>query len=80
MTQENIEEFKEKLINNWPSTIVARQEVEKFSGGVISHRYLSKLDSQKKGPLPRYKIGRKIAYPKIALANWIAGRTIIHEI
>ena len=50
------------LADRWPSSMVARTEIEKFTGGLISEKYLANLDSQGRGPVGRVRIGRKIAY------------------
>jgi hypothetical protein len=42
--------FKD-MATRWPSTWVARTEVENFTGGLISEKYLANLDSAGKGPL-----------------------------
>ena len=63
-----------EMANKWPSAIVARQEVDKFSGGVISGKYLANLDCQGLGP-SRVVIGRKIGYPVNALIEWLRDRS-----
>jgi len=62
-----------KLAEKWPSTIVARSEVSKFSGGLLTPGTLANLDSQKLGP-PKFKVGRKVAYPLDELIKWIENR------
>jgi hypothetical protein len=62
------------LAERWPSTWVAREEIEKFSGGILSCKYLANLDSRKIGPSGRIRIGRKIAYPVDALISWMESR------
>lgn len=59
----------------WPSTLVARSEVARFSGGIISPPYIANLDSKGEGPAERIRVGRKIAYPVDALVNWLKGRS-----
>lgn len=61
------------LATKWPSAFVARSEVSRFSGGLISDRYLANLDSQGAGP-PRVKVGRKVAYPVDGLISWLEKR------
>lgn len=63
------------LAEKWPSSIVARTEVERFTGGLISEKYLANLDSCGKGPEGRIRVGRKIAYPVDKLIEWLAART-----
>jgi hypothetical protein len=63
------------LASKWPSAFVARSEVSRFSGGLISDRYLANLDSQGAGPPGRVKIGPKVAYPVDALVSWLEARS-----
>lgn len=63
------------LKKSWPSPFVARQEIKKFSGGIMSVKYIANLDSQGLGPRGRIKIGRKVAYPVDALVEWLESRS-----
>ena len=63
------------LAASWPSGIVARSEVGRFSGGVITPSYLANQDSQAKGPRNRLRIGRKVAYPVQDLVRWLEARS-----
>jgi hypothetical protein len=63
----------------WPSTLVARSEVGRFSGGVISPPYLANLDSKGEGPAERIRVGRKICYPVNALVDWLKERSTVLE-
>ena len=51
------------LAARWPSAFVARTEIEKFTGGLISEKYLANLDCGGKGPAGRIRCGRKVVYP-----------------
>jgi hypothetical protein len=62
------------LAEQWPSQIVARTEIKKFTGGLISEKYIANLDSAGKGPAGRIRIGRKIAYPVNELVRWLESR------
>lgn len=55
----------------WPSTLVARSEVGRFTGGVVSPRYCANLDSLGLGCKERIRIGRKVAYPVEAFVDWL---------
>ena len=57
--------------------IIARSQIEKLLGGVISAKRLANLDSLGEGPKPRMRIGRKIAYRTEDLLNWLASRAKI---
>jgi hypothetical protein len=63
-----------ELVNRWPSSIVARSEIRRFTGGLYSGRYIANLDSLGKGP-PRITIGRRVAYPIQGLIAWLQKRT-----
>jgi len=63
------------LKKSWPSTLVARSEVGRFSGGIISSRYIANLDSLGLGPEERISIGRKIAYPVESLLVWLKNKS-----
>ena len=64
-----------ELAAKWPSTFVARTEVEKFSGGLIKEKYLANLDSAGKGPAGRIRCGRKVAYPVNEFVKWLEARS-----
>lgn len=65
-------DFKD-LAQNWPSPIVAREEIGRFTGGAYRPRTLANLDSLGQGP-PRIRIGRKVCYPIPGLINWLKSR------
>lgn len=62
------------LADKWPSSFVARDEVDRFSGGMVTAKYLANLDCAGKGPEGRVRIGRKIAYPVNLLIRWLEDR------
>lgn len=64
----------QSLADKWPSAFVARQEIQRFSGGIINGKYIANLDSQGAGPSGRVRIGRKIAYPVNELVRWLESR------
>jgi hypothetical protein len=70
-----ISEGLKTLADKWPSSIVARQEAKKFSGGIISEKSLANMDSKGEGPKGRFRIGRKIAYPVSSLIEWLESRS-----
>jgi hypothetical protein len=67
------------LADKWPSPYVARNEVGKFSGGILTPKYLANLDSAGKGPAGRIRVGRKIAYPTTSLVRWLESRAQLAE-
>jgi hypothetical protein len=62
-----------KLAEKWPSELVSRSEVARFSGGVLTPKYMANLDSQGDGP-ERMRIGRKVCYPVSSLVRWMKSR------
>lgn len=58
----------------WRSTIVARPQVEVFSGGAYTPSYLANQDSEGTGPEGAFMLGRKMVYPVESLTEWLIKR------
>ncbi len=58
----------------WPSTIITRKEINRFTGGVIAPGTLANLDSQKRGIPGAFRIGRTVAYPVDQVCEWLISR------
>ena len=58
----------------WPSAVVSRTEIGKFTGGVVSEKYAANLDCAGKGPKGRIRIGRKVVYPVAEVIRWLESR------
>jgi len=67
----------QEMVDRWPSAWVARTQADRFSGGIISEKYLANLDSAGKGPRGRVRIGRKVAYPVTEFVKWLEGRSAV---
>lgn len=63
----------QQMLDKWPSGIVARTEAERFTGGMVSGKYLANLDSLGLGPA-RVVVGRKVGYPVEDFVLWLRGR------
>jgi predicted DNA-binding transcriptional regulator AlpA len=62
------------LADKWPSTIVSRDKIADFTGGLISKGTIANLDSEGQGP-PKFYLGpRKIGYPIETLIPWLEDR------
>jgi hypothetical protein len=72
---ENQKNLFQNMAERWPSSMVARTEIENFTGGIISEKYIANLDSAGKGPAGRVRCGRKIAYPVNELVSWLESRS-----
>ncbi|HOU49849.1 MAG TPA: hypothetical protein PLR10_01450 [Smithella sp.] len=75
MDQITVSNLLSSMADKWPSPIVARTEIEKFTGGLISEKYLANLDCQGKGPAGRIRIGRKIVYSVAELIKFLEKRS-----
>jgi len=62
------------MARQWGSPIVARDRIEKFSGGLLRPKTMANLDSRGEGP-PRVKVGRKVGYPVEGLVQWMESRS-----
>ena len=67
----NYQDTFQKMAMKWPSALVARQEIYKITGGLISPRTMANLDSQGKGPRERIVRGGKVAYDIDVLIEWL---------
>lgn len=68
------------MAEKWPSAIVGRQQIEAFTGGIMTEKYLAILDSQRRGPRNRVRIGRKIGYLAHELILWLESRSEFVEV
>ncbi len=63
--------FLQSLAEKWPSSLVARSEVSRFSGGILHPRTMANWDSLRTGCPGRVRIGNKIAYPVTELIRFL---------
>ena len=63
------DEFRQLLLSKLPPTI-ARKDVERQLGGIITPKTLANADSSGDGPLGAYQVGRNVVYPTESLVNW----------
>lgn len=63
------------MAEKWPSSMVSRSEIKKFTGGIMSEKYIANLDSAGLGPAGRVRVGRKVAYPVAELIAWLEARS-----
>jgi len=64
------------LADAWPSPIVARSEVAKFSGGLLHPATMANHDSVGTGPKKRFKHGKKVGYWAEELIAWMEERSV----
>jgi hypothetical protein len=68
------------LAENWPAPIVSRSDILRFTGGLISQRYIANLDSKGLGPKERVRCGRRVGYPVDVLVEWLRNRSRIESL
>lgn len=61
--------FKSILIADLPP-VIARKEVDKYTGGWLSSKTLRNDDYKMEGPRHRYESGRKILYKREELVEY----------
>lgn len=66
------DEFRQLLLSKLPPTI-ARKDVERQLGGIITPKTLANADSSGDGPLGAFQVGRSVVYPTESLVNWLIG-------
>jgi len=62
------------IADNLPP-VLARKDVSRYLGGIISPKTLANLDSLGEGPSGRFKVGRTVVYPTAALLMWLEERS-----
>ena len=65
----------DSLADRWPSEIVARKEIARFTGGILSARTLANMDSRGDGIPERFLLANQVAYPVLAVIQWLKSRS-----
>lgn len=63
------------LADSWPSPYVAREEIERFTGGILTAKYAANLDAEGKGIKGRFRCGRKVVYPVASVVEFMEARS-----
>lgn len=64
-----------RLKEFWPSPLVPRNEVGKFSGGLLNSGTMANLDSRGEGPQGKVAFGKvRVAYDRDLLIDWLMER------
>ena len=72
-TETEIQQHFDALAIKWKSSFVARDQIEVFTGGLVSPGRMANLDCLGQGP-SRFRLGRKVAYPVGSLIKWLMDR------
>ncbi len=70
-----MESLFQEMANKWPSAVVARSEIKKFTGGAFSGGYLANEDSRGRGPAERLLVGKRVVYSVRSLVEWLERRS-----
>ena len=73
MTEAN--KVLDSLADRWPSQIVARKEISKFTGGILSARTLANMDCRGDGIPERFLLANHVCYPVVAVIAWLKERS-----
>lgn len=65
-----INEVVSKLEEKLPD-IVSRKIISQMTGGLYTTSSLANMDSLGLGPTEKFKIGKKVVYPKDSFLNWL---------
>ena len=75
MHMQEISTIVENCKREWPSPLIARTEIFKATGGLISERYQANIDANPTiDSPPRFRCGRKVVYPRDAYFDWLKTR------
>ncbi len=61
----------DSMATSWPSTVVPRRSIPKFTGYLYSIKFMANRDSQKTGPEGAFTIGGQKCYPILSLTSWL---------
>ncbi len=64
----------ESMAERWASSVVARKELHKFTGGLLSGRTAANLDSKGTGIPGRFTMLSQTCYPTENVVAWLKTR------
>ena len=67
------EEFRQLLLGSLPP-VIARKDVERQLGGIVTMKTMCNADTSGHGPMGAYRLGRSVVYPTAALVDWLIQR------
>lgn len=70
ITDEDLDQACQRMLDSWPSEFIARTEVKNFTGGMMTYKTQANLDAAGKGP-GRIKRGGKTGYLTRPYVNWL---------
>ena len=70
---DSLESVLGQLSETLPPTF-ARKAVTKLTWGMVNHRTLANLDSQKQGPAGKFRVGQQVWYERDSFLAWLQSR------
>lgn len=72
-------EFLEALQSELPP-FIARKDIERFLGGIVTTKTMSNMDAQGDGPEVAYAVGRNVVYRREDLLAWFGRRYAVQRL
>lgn len=73
------QEFVSTLESGLPP-VIARKQVERFLGGMVSRKVLANADSRGEGPEESYAVGKCVVYKTRSLLHWLVRRRNVRKL
>lgn len=63
----------DEMMKKWPSTVVSRNQIKTFTGGMLSPGTMANFDCRGEGP-EKIRIGKRVGYPVRPFVAWLKSR------
>jgi hypothetical protein len=76
MNTQDENQIFEEMARRWSAPVVVREQrtLDRFSGGLLNARTMANHDSAGTDPKGKIRVGRKVAYSKRSLIDWMIQR------
>ena len=78
-TPTDTQEFLAILAAELPP-VIARKDVERFLGGIVTRKTLANADAKGEGPQDAYAVGRNVIYPRESLLEYVGRNFTIQRL
>ncbi len=76
---EHKQEFLEILAEGLPP-MIARKDVERFLGGIVTRKTLANADARGEGPKIAYAVGRNVVYRRESLVEYVGDNFTVQRL
>ena len=70
----DVETIKKRLFEMYPIGLVPRTDISRATGGILSPRTMSNLDTRGEGIERKINVGKKRCYPVEDVIEYVAGK------